>query len=202
MFMAPTLDQLINTLADGDYTARHVAREQIRYHLPGAVPTLIDVMQAHKGRASWEVASILVDVDDPRVTEAMCRALHSRNPIMTQYAVNALQRVGGPHVERALVEALPNVPYMTQFQIIGAVEHLRIHQALPLLLDLMSGEAEGTFRLAIIQALGYLGDAGTLPLLNRCLDDENAHIRKRSRIAIDRIMARQGERYSSSNSSH
>ena len=183
---ADRIRECMRALDSLDARAKLNARECLIAMGPVVVDRLIGAVHSETIHQTWEVASVLAEVDDPRCVQLMEEILTSRNPLLGSVAVRALQKRGKESVIR-LLEALPQCKMLVQIGIVEALEKIGDPQAVGPLMELLRSTSAPTLRYTIIQALGMLGDPQAIELIRTFQDDPDQHVQKRAQIALERL---------------
>jgi HEAT repeat protein len=179
---------LIKSLASSDYEVREDARRQLLTLGSAGVEPLIAALREESTRISWEAASILSEIDDPRWIQPMREVLSSRNPLLGHAAVTALTTLGSQAVEIFLTE-LPHCHHTVQTQMLASLGKIGDQRAVTPLMRLLKTTHSATLRYMAIEALGQLGDKRSVKLIRAFENDENHHVRERVEIALERLGA-------------
>ncbi|MEO8393624.1 MAG: HEAT repeat domain-containing protein [Chloroflexota bacterium] len=176
----------VEALGSLDYEVRVDAKKHLLDFGVRALEPLIAAVQAANGRQCWEAAYVLAKIDDPRVARLMCELLRSPNIILTQIAAQALGRYGEQSIA-VLVRALPMSSELTQIEIVSALEAIGSRRAVLPLLEFLRTTSSATLRYTTIQALGRLGDPQAIELIRSFQNDEDSHVCKRVRAALQAL---------------
>ena len=178
--------RLIEDLDSPDRTVRLQAKEQLTAIGSDAVEPLIEAMRGESIRKGYEAADVLGLIDDERWLGPMAEALTSRNFMLGQMAVSALE-THPEYAVKAFIRALPDCHTMVQPTIVGTLERIADSHAVPHLMQLLKSANTAVLRYTIIQALGMLGDPQAVDLIRSFQNDEDHHVRKRALEALKRL---------------
>lgn len=180
------IDHLIAQLDHPEYQNRDAAKRQLLTCGDSVIEPLVQAMLAGMGRRCWEAADILSRLHHPRTFTPLTEAALSRNPVLAQLAVRGLEQFG-PDAVPTLIALLPQAVMMAQLQIVVALDHLGDDRAVEPLLTLLETAASSALRYTIITALGKLGQPTIAPRLVSYLHDPDDHVRKRTRLALEKL---------------
>jgi HEAT repeat protein len=181
-----TISEWIEALDSLDFEVRLEAKSHLLSLGKVGIEPLIAAAKTANGRQCWEAASVLAQIDDPRVRQLMGELLKSSNLILTQIAAQALGRYGEQSVA-CLVRALPVSRELTQIEILCALEAIGSRSAVVPLLEFLRTAQSAMLRYTAIQALGKLGDPQAMELIQSFQNDEDSHVRKRVRAALQAL---------------
>ena len=184
--LAGVIARCVTDLESPKLDIRQQAIENLVNLGSAAVPDLITVMQTQTGRKAWQTASVLAQINDARWIPPMRAMVKSQNITLASVAAAALEQFGAQEVD-TLLRALPNAPTLVQMQIASILERLGDKRAVQPLMRLLRKTDSSDLRHVVIHALGTLGDARALPLIQHFSDDDNVHVRKRAHDAITRL---------------
>jgi HEAT repeat protein len=185
--VSETLSELLNKLSSSDVRVRIRTKESLLAMGAAVIEPLIELARKDAGRASWEAASVLAQIDDPRCLELMIDSLTTKDLMLGHIAVDALEKQQPPRIITALINALPVAHHTLQPRIVGALEKAGDPQAVRPLMDLLGKTDSSLLRLCAIQALGVLGDVQAIDLIRLFENNEDHHVQKRARIALQRL---------------
>ena len=181
-----TISAWIEALGSPDYDGRVEAKKHLLDLGSGVIDPLIVAANGGNGRQAWEAASVLAQIDDPRVGRLMCELLKSPNVILTQIAARALVRYREQGAA-CLLKVLPTSRELTQIEILGALEAIGSRLAVVGLMDFLKTTPSPMLRYTAIQALGKLGDSRAIELIRSFQNDEDGHVRKRVGAALQAL---------------
>lgn len=176
--MNPQIAALIDAL-DNDPEPRAQAHKSLMALGAEVVEPLIATVRAEAGRKSWGALQVLGDLGDERALPVILDALRSPTPIIISAAVLALQKFPNQDVALHLIAALPYTRGMGQQDMIVTLQRLGDTRAVPLLIEQLKTVEAPPLRVAIIQALGNMGDASVIPVIKAYADDPDHHVRDR-----------------------
>jgi HEAT repeat protein len=179
-----SVPDLIVQLASDRYSLRQAA-EQTLFEMGSTVVTaLLEVIAASGAESRWQAAALIARIDDPRCTAAMKEWLVGPDPVLGDTAANRLAAQG----EAALLaESLPMCHIIVQLRIAALLEEVGTKSAVAPLIEVLQATRSSTLRHTIIQTLGVLGDPAAVPFIEPFVDDADHHVRKRTRIALERL---------------
>jgi HEAT repeat protein len=178
-----TMNEWIEMLASPDYDMRVKAKKHLVDFGGGGIEPLIAAVKGATGRQAWEAASVLSQIDDPRVGRLMGELLKSPNIILTQVAAQALVRYGEQGAA-CLLKVLPTSRELTQIEILGALEAIGSRRAVVGLMEFLKTMPSPMLRYTAIQVLGKLGDPQAIEVIRSFQNDEDDHVRKRVGAAL------------------
>jgi HEAT repeat protein len=180
------IDTWIADLDNAEALIRQSAIDNLIQAGADAVDPLIAAMQRQKGRQAWEAAAILAQIDDPRWFQPMKNMLTASNLFIASVAAATLERFG-ESVIGTFIEALPKCQAITQIQVIGILERIGDRRCVDILMELLRTSDSVDLQHTIIQTLGTICDARATELIRTFENHENHHVRKRARIALQRL---------------
>lgn len=172
---------------EGDPDQRAEAQAQLIQMGPVVVKPLVAVIKAEEGRKAWAAAEVLGVLADKRAWPALVTALRSKNPMLGVAAAKALLKYTDEDVLPPLVDALPHATIMTQQTIIKGLQRLGDSRAVTVLVTQLGQAASPVIRIALVQALGELGDPSAMPAIRACLNDEDHHVREWSAVILKQL---------------
>lgn len=186
--MNPQIAALIDAL-DNDPEPRAQAQKSLVALGEEAVEPLIATVRAETGRKAWGALQVLGDLGDQRAVPVILESLRSPTPIIISAAVAALQKFPGEDIAMRLIEALPHTRGMGQQDMIVVLQRLGDTRAIPLLIEQLGTVEAPPLRVAIIQALGKLGDRSAIPVIEAYADDPDHHVRDWVVVALEQLGA-------------
>jgi len=141
------------------------------------VQGLVQALQRASDDARTEIAQILVDMRDPRATEALLREAESADMSVRRIAAQAINRIDPEHKYVAAVHMLNDVHRNVRTAAIGILASLGNPKALDALITTLKKERDPQARAAAATAIGTLKDRrGLQPLLD-AIDDGDERVR-------------------------
>ncbi|MCA9574750.1 MAG: HEAT repeat domain-containing protein [Polyangiales bacterium] len=160
---------LVRALRDPQVDVRIVAAAAL-WRLPdaAAVPALLDLLNDADPTARQWGALALGVTGDTRATEALLRLMDDPAPAVRLDALRSLGRVADPAALERLVAFIVDVnrPEDERLEAINALASLRGPDKMNALIRLLD-DANTNVRLHVVNALGQVGDALTVPTLRR-----------------------------------
>ncbi len=181
-----TIDRLIQELDTTDPDIREANKGALQQIGTDAVEPLLAAMHGSNTRISWQAASILGGIPDPRWIEPMKVALLSKNPLLGNAAALSLETLG-PDILDTFLDVLDRCHLMVRLKIIAYLEKLGDPRAVEPLLTVLRSAESPVVIYTVIQALGTIGDPRAVAALEPYFDHENHHVRERTRIALQRL---------------
>jgi HEAT repeat protein len=111
------------------------------------------------------------------------------HPLVRAYAVRSLGEIADVGTYPLFVKMLVNETESVCIQSAKVVAKLKIKAAVPNLLTSLK-HPENKVRRAAVDALGEVGDAGVLPVLEGILDDEDKYMVRKAKVSIEKIKKR------------
>lgn len=182
----PTVDSMIAALESHDVEVRTQARLRLMRMGAQVMEPLIAASKSQTQYQCWEATRVLAEMSDTRCMWALIEGLGHSEPLVGQIAASALGRYGDKAVT-ALLDILPRAPFMVQLQIARSLREINDLRAVEPLMDLLETTDSSVLRYTIVQTLGSLGDPVAVPLIKRFANDEDHHVRKRVRMALERL---------------
>jgi HEAT repeat protein len=151
---------------------------------------LIKAFQRASEEARAEIAQILVDMRDPRATEALLRESESADMSIRRIAAQALNRVDPEHKYIAAIHMLNDMHRNVRVSAAGILASLGNPGSLEALIKMLARERDPQARAAAAHAIGTLKDRrGLQPLIDALQDDD-----ERVRISAIKALAHLGDR--------
>ncbi len=142
-------------------------------YLVVAQPALTQALQEMGRDRVAQLALILGDIGGEASLGLLTCILRHREARVRREAVRALGRIGGPSVQRPLIQALRDPDSGVLEAVIGTLGTAKVKQATPTLLrfagqHVLAGKPFAV-RKAAVAALGAMGDPGVVPVLTTLL---------------------------------
>jgi HEAT repeat protein len=151
------------------------------------VQALVKMLRKASDEARAEIAQILVDMRDPRATQALLQESESSNPSVRQIAAQALNRIDPEHKYVAAIHMLNDVHRQVRTAAIEALATMGHPKALDMLIRTSEKERDPQARVAAIEAIGKLKDRRGLQALINALDDIDERVRIASADALAKL---------------
>jgi HEAT repeat protein len=181
------ITELIEQLEDTNLMKRAQVKLKLLACGLQAVEPLICALHDQARYKNWEAASLLGQLHDLRSVVPLLRVLVSRNPILGQVAAEALLGFDLKPYYCELIEALFSCHATVKSLIVGLIEKTGEPAAVPVLVGLLTETPAPSIRVAIIEALGNLGDPRAINTLRAFECDPDAHLRSRIQIALQKL---------------
>ncbi len=174
---AEGIDELVHALKTKNKDVRLGIIEALsEIHVPGAVPSLIDLLNDPGSEVRWEAAIALGEINDPRATAPLRNALRDPDRYVRYGAASALLKL----------DWQPDSPEEQAFLYVGLQEWQAVQDigepAVPALSSVLHDHDSGV-RMQAIGILGLIGSMKAIPALIRSLGDENAEVRWKAVLA-------------------
>lgn len=142
-------------------------------YLVVAQPALTQVLQGVDRDRAAQLALSLGDIGGEVSVGLLACVLRHREARVRREAVRALGRIGGPSVQRPLIQALRDPDSAVLEAVVGTLGTAKVKQATPTLLrfagqHVLTGKSFAV-RKAAVAALGAMGDPGVVPVLTTLL---------------------------------
>jgi len=154
-------------------TAQERLLDVLARYLVVAQPALTQALQEMGRDRVAQLALILGDIGGEASVGLLTCILRHREARVRREAVRALGRIGGPSVQRPLIQALRDPDSGVLEAVIGTLGTAKVKQATPTLLrfagqHVLTGKSFAV-RKAALAALGAMGDPGVVPVLTPLL---------------------------------
>jgi HEAT repeat protein len=146
-----------------------------------------DLLDHQPGRCI-PALEIVMGADEPARFKGLCAALPSQNPVVGSSAAEALESYGEAAV-MPLIQAIDTSHILVKLRVVRALDAIGSPQAVLPLLALLKSTEHVPVRYTLIEALGNLGDASLAGALRPYLDDADHHVREKTQIALEKLMA-------------
>lgn len=173
---AHSFSVLVEVLNDPEPLRRAGAAEAMGYQGGEAASvTLCKHLADPDARVRVAVASALRDLADTSAAPCLLPFLTDQDPDVRCAVASALGRIGGPAAAKPLADALslPGQPLLVRRALAAALVRTAHPEAQPALLAALS-DVDPQVRGYAAEALGHIGDEGTVSALSAALSDESA----------------------------
>jgi HEAT repeat protein len=180
---------LIEALGDGENPGRrNAALDALVRCGPGAVPTLVDVLDDPDADVRKQVVDALAGIADMASAEAVARILRDEDPNVRAAAADALAAIGWPDSARSLRRALAEDPErLVRLSALRALA--RLEQPVPLA-ELQSPLDDSLLRPAALALLGHSDEPAAVETLLKNLGSSSASCRQASIQALLSVLSR------------
>jgi HEAT repeat protein len=135
--------------------------------------------------AAVRAVEALGTITDPRVSQLLCKALHSTEPAVCIAATEALGKVGGSDAVQTLIPCLRNCHTQIRAESARALGILGAVEAVPAICKSLD-DKEWEVRREAATALGRLNNPACFEPLATVLDDQDADVREAAALALSK----------------
>lgn len=192
------IGELVASLGSDDQNIRYRAKQQLILLGAVVVEPLVETMLSSNRKSCWMAAKVLAEIPDERIFPALIEGLQSSNIILCDTIVAELGKLGDKRAVPHLISMLDTVAPFVKLSIAHALGMLEDTRAVePLLASLAKAEV-ASLKYNIIEALGQIGDPRAIAFIEPYINDEDHHIRSRTRKALSKLQKEFGEDYAAS----
>jgi len=150
-----------------DRRARRTYLDAMEAMGPDAMPVLETMMEDGRWYVVRNAVSILGELDEPRSVEYITSSLAHTHPKVRREALLALAKVGGSDAGMLVQGMLQDPDSEVRLAAAMAAGELKVERALKPLLEILEEEDDQDVVLALLRALGRLGDPGAVPVIEK-----------------------------------
>lgn len=182
-----SVDALIDSIEEFDLVAPGKLTLAVQRLTDADVDLLAQRVHLENRERSWKAAVILSCVNSTVTLTTMRQLLMANHPFLGHIAFDTLERYAPDEDLQTFLDALPKSIATLQPRLVRLIEKRGDKRAVPTLAALLPEAKSSLLRLAIIQALGTLGDMQIRPLIESYVNDVDHHVRKRAMIALKQL---------------
>lgn len=181
--MNSDLTDLVAQLDSPEMAHVQAARRALIERGPVVAAELEALARDGKLRRRWELLAVLAEFKQPSSFDLFVDELARRNPLTGQVCVTALLNFGEAG-QAIVMRELTGMEYMAMLRAVQLIGELRVQQATPLLIGLLSPGIPPSVVYTVVDALAAIGDRAAIDPVRACLDHEDRHVRQHAEHAL------------------